>query len=62
MPVPSLRIPVGLNLDELQKNVETAKGHTRQATQFILKQFSDMNATLGGPAAAGLRRLRRVRA
>jgi hypothetical protein len=54
MPVPSLRIPVGLNLDELQKNVETAKGHTRQATQFILKQFSDMNATLGGPAAAGV--------
>jgi hypothetical protein len=54
MPVPSLRIPVGLNLDELQKNVETAKGHTRQATQFILKQFADMNAGLGGPAAAGL--------
>ncbi len=53
MPVPSLRIPVGLNLDELQKNVETAKGHTRQATQFILKQFGDMNAALNGPVAAG---------
>jgi hypothetical protein len=54
MPTPSLRIPVGLNLDQLQKNVETAKGHTRQATQFILKQFADMNASLGGPAAAGM--------
>ena len=54
MPTPSLRIPVGLNLDQLQKNVETAKDHTRQATQFILKQFADMNASLGGPAAAGM--------
>jgi hypothetical protein len=50
---PALRIPLGLNMDEFEKSIDNAKGHTRQATQFILKQFSEMNGALGGPAAAG---------
>lgn len=51
MAAPPLRIPVSLNMQEFEKNVESAKSHTRQATQFILKQFAEMNASLGGPAA-----------
>ncbi|WP_441268677.1 hypothetical protein AB7G19_29960 [Bradyrhizobium sp. 215_C5_N1_1] len=54
MPAPALRIPVSLNMDEFDKGVERAKTGTRQATQFVLKQFAEMNASLGGPAAAGL--------
>lgn len=54
MAAPPLRIPVSLNMQEFEKNVESAKSHTRQATQFILKQFAEMNASLGGPAAAGI--------
>lgn len=54
MAVPALRIPLGLNMQEFEKNIESAKSHTRQATQFVLKQFAEMNASLGGPAAAGV--------
>lgn len=54
MAAPALRIPLSINMQEFEKGIESAKGHTRQATQFILKQFVDMNASLGGPAAAGL--------
>ena len=49
-----MRLPIGINLDGFQKDLEAAKSHTRQTTQFVLKQFSDMNASLGGPAAAGI--------
>jgi hypothetical protein len=52
MPAPSLRIPMSLNMDEFDKNVDRAKTGARQATQFILKQFVELNTTLAGPAAA----------
>lgn len=54
MAVPALRIPLGLNMQEFEQNIDKAKNHTRQVTQVILKQFAEMNATLGGPAAAGV--------
>lgn len=46
MAAPTLRIPLGLNMQEFEKNIESAKGHTLQVTQFITKQFIDMNATV----------------
>lgn len=56
MAPPSLRIPLGLNMDEFQKNIETAKGHTRQAAQFLTKQFLDANSEIAKDAgAAGAR-------
>jgi hypothetical protein len=57
MAAPTLRIPLGLNMQEFQKNIETAKGHTLQVTQFIVKQFIDMNATIlatGGAAGSAV--------
>src|SRR3954454_23731634 len=54
MAAPSLRIPLGLNMDEFNKNVESAKGLTSTATKFITKQFIDMNAqVLATQGAAG---------
>ncbi|WP_271572526.1 hypothetical protein [Bradyrhizobium sp. CCBAU 11386] len=58
MPAPSLRIPMTLNMDGFQKNIESAKGLTSTATKFIAKQFIDMNAqvlaTQGATGAAVL--------
>lgn len=54
MPAPSLRIPMVLNMDDFQKNIESAKGLTSTATKFITKQFIDMNAqVLATQGAAG---------
>lgn len=54
MPAPSLRIPMVLNMDGFQKNIESAKGLTSTATKFITKQFIDMNAqVLATQGAAG---------
>lgn len=54
MPAPSLRIPMLLNMDGFQKNIESAKGLTSTATKFIAKQFIDMNASvLATQGAAG---------
>lgn len=54
MAVPALRIPLSLNMDGFQKNIESAKGLTSQATKFITKQFIDMNASmLATQGAAG---------
>ncbi|MCK1684241.1 hypothetical protein IVA87_33865 [Bradyrhizobium sp. 147] len=54
MPAPSLRIPMLLNMDGFQKNIESAKGLTSTATKFITKQFIDMNAqVLATQGAAG---------
>lgn len=61
MPAPSLRIPLGLNMDGFQKNIESAKGLTSTATKFITKQFIDMNASMlatqgaSGAAVLGFR-------
>lgn len=61
MPAPSLRIPMTLNMDGFQKNIESAKGLTSSATRFIAKQFIDMNASMlatqgaAGGAVLGLR-------
>lgn len=63
MAAPTLRIPLGLNMQEFQKNIETAKGHTLQVTQFIVKQFIDMNATIlatGGAAGSAVLGFRAV--
>ncbi|MET4721911.1 hypothetical protein ABIF63_006017 [Bradyrhizobium japonicum] len=46
MPPPSLRIPMLLNMDGFQKNIESAKGLTSTATKYITKQFIDMNASV----------------
>ncbi|UEM17347.1 hypothetical protein J4G43_025795 [Bradyrhizobium barranii subsp. barranii] len=58
MPPPSLRIPMLLNMDGFQKNIESAKGLTSTATKYITKQFIDMNAqvlaTQGATGAAVL--------
>lgn len=54
MPAPQLRIPLSVNMAEFDKNLEDAKSHTRQATQFILKNFAEMNTSLGGRAAASV--------
>jgi hypothetical protein len=43
---------MSLNMDEFDKNVDRAKTGARQATQFILKQFVELNTSLAGPAAA----------
>jgi hypothetical protein len=54
MPPPALRIPMVLNMDGFQKNIESAKGITSTATRFIAKQFIDMNAqVLATQGAAG---------
>lgn len=54
MPPPALRIPMLLNMDGFQKNIESAKGLTSTATKFITKQFIDMNASvLATQGAAG---------
>lgn len=61
MPPPSLRIPMLLNMDGFQKNIESAKGLTSTATKFITKQFIDMNASMlatqgaSGAAVLGFR-------
>jgi hypothetical protein len=43
---------MSVNMDEFDKNVDRAKTGVRQATQFILKQFVELNTSLAGPAAA----------
>ena len=53
MGAPSLRIPMSLNMDEFDKGLERGRTGARQASQFILKQFVEMNTALAGPAAAG---------
>jgi hypothetical protein len=40
MPAPSLRIPLAINMDEFNKNIESAKSATNVATDFMLKQFA----------------------
>lgn len=61
MPAPSLRIPMLLNMDGFQKNIESAKGLTSTATKYITKQFIDMNASVlatqgaSGAAVLGFR-------
>jgi hypothetical protein len=40
MPAPSLRIPLSINMDEFNKNIESAKSATNVATDFMLKQFA----------------------
>jgi hypothetical protein len=54
MAAPALRIPFSMSLDEFQKNVDSAKSHTRQLTQFALKQFQEMNTAIGGSVAASI--------
>lgn len=46
MPAPKIRIPVGLNLDGFQDNIAKMKSQTGDATQFIVKKFIDMNASV----------------
>jgi hypothetical protein len=60
---PSLRIPLSLNMDDFQKNIESAKSITSTATQFIAKRFVDMNASViatGGAAGSAVLALRAV--
>lgn len=63
MPPPALRIPLGLNMTEFQKNVDSAKSLTSTATKAITKQFIDMNASVlatqgsTGAAVLGFRAL-----
>lgn len=40
MPAPSLRIPLGLNMQEFDKNIESAKSSTASLTDFAVKQFA----------------------
>lgn len=46
MPAPALRIPLQLNMEDFNQNVQKAKSVTGEATQFIAKKFVDMNASL----------------
>src|SRR5690349_1313032 len=57
MPAPALRIPLTLNMDDFQKNLESAKSLTSTATQFIVKKFIDVNASViatGGAAGTAV--------
>lgn len=62
MAVPALRIPMSLDMKSFEQNVEKAKSQTRQATQFMAKQFIDLGVqsakvgtglALSGAAASG---------
>lgn len=54
MPAPALRIPLSLNMQEFEKNLQSARSATSEATQFIIKRFIDMNASvLATSGAAG---------
>lgn len=61
MPAPALRIPLSLNMEDFNQNIQKAKSVTGEATQFIAKKFVDMNASLiatqgaAGGAVLGLR-------
>ncbi|WP_249144511.1 hypothetical protein [Bradyrhizobium lablabi] len=63
MPAPALRIPLSLSMDDFEKNIQSAKSLTSDATQFIVKKFIDMNATViasggaAGQAVLGYRAL-----
>ncbi|WP_315833893.1 hypothetical protein [Bradyrhizobium prioriisuperbiae] len=63
MAAPKLRIPLGLNMDDFNKGIQSAKSTTSEVTQFIAKKFVDMNASVlatsgaAGSAALGLRSL-----
>lgn len=46
MPAPALRIPLSLNMEGFDQNIQKAKSVTGEATQFIAKKFVDMNASL----------------
>lgn len=63
MGAPPLRIPLSLNMEDFQKNIESAKSITSSATQFIVKRFIDMNASLiatGGAAGSAVLGLRAI--
>lgn len=62
MAVPPLRIPLGLSMDEFQKNIESAKSLTSSATRHLTQQFLQVNKDIAASAAgaAGLWALRWV--
>ena len=63
MAAPKLRIPMSLNMDDFEKNIEGAKSLTSSATQFIAKRFVDMNASViatSGAAGSAVLALRSV--
>lgn len=50
MPVPSLRIPISVNLDQLKEQLRQTSSLTGTATRQIAKQFLDMNKDLAKDA------------
>lgn len=53
MAAPTLKIPVGLDDSQFQKGIDGVRNGTRQAAQYALKQFAEMNAGLAVGALAG---------
>jgi hypothetical protein len=52
MPSPSLKIPVSVDLAGFKKAMSETSSLAGTAKKSILKQFSDLNAELGGPMLA----------
>lgn len=40
MAVPALRIPLSINMDEFNKNIDSAKSATHEVSDFMVKQFA----------------------
>lgn len=54
MSTPALNIPVRANLDDFKKKMSETSSHVGTASRAILKQFTDLNAHIGGPIAASM--------